>query len=365
MNILITNRSIMYNRGSEAVIRSITQICRFWKPDSFITVSSGDEGEVLKEVFDADQTIPRVDATGGISRLLSAAREADVVLVTGADNYDYSTSNTEMESINTKLFETTKGRVILYDCSLNRNNFSDETYADIRRFSHITVRESVTYNLFKERFAQDKLSLYPDPAFVMPMEKCVLPDGFEQGKMIGINISNLIIGKRYGLNADKILLSYHNLMEYILEKTDYKILLVQHILNNGFDLEALRKIYEPFKKEKRVLLMNTELLNAMQIKYVISRLNFLVTARTHASIAAYSMCVPALVVSYSVKSIGIAKDLFGDSNPYVIPLNEMIDGTELQRKFKYIMEHEVEIRNHLNRIIPEYKLQALKFGEIL
>lgn len=365
VKILITIHSLLYNRGSEAVLRSIVMICRYWKPDSFITVSTGEEGEILKDILDVDCIIPRYDATGEISYLLSAAREADIVLVTGADNFDGPNGNRRLTEINTRLFSETRGKTIIYDCSLNQTNFIESTYNDLKRFSYITARESLTYNLFINKFGKDRVGLYPDPAFIMPMEKCNLPAGFEQGKMIGINISNLILSGKYGASEEKILLSYFNLINYILEQTDYKIILVQHIVNNGFDLEALGKIYKLYENEKRVILMKTELLNTMQIKYLISKLNFLVTARTHASIAAYSTCVPTLVVSYSVKSVGIAKDLFEDSESYILPLCEMKDGTELQKKFEFILKNEDVIREHLQEVIPLYKMQALKFGEIL
>lgn len=365
MKILITLHSLLYNRGSEAVLRSIVWICRFWKPDSEIIVSTGEEGEILKEIPDVDRMIPRYDAKGGIGHLLEAAKEADVVLVTGADNYDSPKGNGVMHSVNDQLFQVARGKTILYDCSLRDNNFIESTYEDIRRFSEITVRESLTEALFKDKFPEKEIKLYPDPAFVMPMQKCELPYGFEVGNMIGINVSKLILGGRYGADEEMILKSYRNMMDYILENTSYKIFMVQHILNNGFDQDAIAKLYECYKEEERVLFMKTELLNSMQVKYLISKLNFLITARTHASIAAYSTCVPTLVVSYSVKSVGIAKDLFGDYQDYVLPLKDMKDGTELCEKFKYILAHEKDIKAHLQSVIPAYKLRAMQFGEIL
>ncbi len=365
MKILITLNTLLYNRGSEAVLRSIVAICRFWKPDSEITVSTGEMGEILKDIPDVDRIVPRYDAKGGIAPLLEAAKEADVVLVTGADNYDSATGVAIMEEFDNQLFEVIKGRSVLYDLSLHEKNFQDRTYEDMKRFDYLTVRESMTEKLFKEKFPAKEIRLYPDPAFLMPMEKCALPYGFEPGKMIGVNISNLILLGRYGANEDLILQSYKEMIDYILKNTEYKVFLLQHIINNGFDQDAIRKLYAHYKEEERVLFMRTEHLNSMQVKYLISKLSFLVTARTHASIAAYSTCVPTLVVSYSVKSLGIAKDLFGDYEDYVLQLENMKDGIELCEKFKYILTHEKEIKKHLQSVIPAYKLKALQFGEIL
>ena len=49
-------------------------------------------------------------------------------------------------------------------------------------------------------------------------------------------------------------------------------------------------------------------------------------ARTHATIAAYSSCVPTLVVGYSIKARGIAKDLFGTDEGYVLPVQALAKG---------------------------------------
>ena len=51
--------------------------------------------------------------------------------------------------------------------------------------------------------------------------------------------------------------------------------------------------------------------NCMELKGIISKCRFFVGARTHSTIAAYSMGIPTLVVGYSVKARGIARDLLG------------------------------------------------------
>lgn len=74
-------------------------------------------------------------------------------------------------------------------------------------------------------------------------------------------------------------------------------------------------------------------------------------------ISAYSACVPALALGYSVKAEGIAKDL-GLPQQLVINYKNMKSINELSEAFKYLMDHEEEIRNRLNRIMPEYKQEA-------
>lgn len=103
-----------------------------------------------------------------------------------------------------------------------------------------------------------------------------------------------------------------------------------------------------------------------ELKGYISRCRFFVGARTHATIAAYSTAVPTLVVGYSTKAKGIAKDLFGNWNDYVLPVQDIRTIDELTKRFWWIYEHEEKIREHLQNIMPEYKkrisigLDALK-----
>ena len=356
----------MYNRGSEAVIRSMAKICRFWYPDSEIIISTGNIGEILKEVSEADLVLPRYDSQGNISYLLSVIEDADVVLVTGADNYDYvEDGNNKITQINDLIFDKTSGRTILYDCSMSKARMSEQLIEDIDRFSYITVRETNTYDSFCEVFGINKVGLYPDPAFVLPMEKVDYPYGFDDKNTIIINISNLIMGKRFGMPKEIVLENYKQVIDFILNETHFNVLFIQHVINNGYDLEAINALYEKYREEKRVSILQSELLNAMQIKYIISKLRMLVTARTHASIAAYSTNVPTLVMGYSIKSTGIAKDIFGDWEKYVLPVRNIGSSTDLLRLFEGILENELSIRQFLRKKMPEYKKRALDFGKCL
>ena len=82
-------------------------------------------------------------------------------------------------------------------------------------------------------------------------------------------------------------------------------------------------------------------------------------ARTHATIAAYSTCVPTLVIGYSVKSKGIAQDIFGTCENYVIPVQQLKEEMELVRSFEWLDENYIGIKNKLEDRIPDY-IQSIK-----
>ena len=91
------------------------------------------------------------------------------------------------------------------------------------------------------------------------------------------------------------------------------------------------------------------------MKYIISKCECFVGARTHATIAAYSTCVPTLVVGYSVKARGIAKDLFGTEQDYVLPVQSLTNEYQLVNGFKWLHDKKESIRSHLKEFLPEYK----------
>jgi hypothetical protein len=70
-------------------------------------------------------------------------------------------------------------------------------------------------------------------------------------------------------------------------------------------------------------------------------------------------------MGYSIKAKGIAKDLFGTYEGYVVPVQSLKNESDLTDKFKFIIDNENSIRNHLKEIMPEYKKKAERGGELL
>ena len=103
-------------------------------------------------------------------------------------------------------------------------------------------------------------------------------------------------------------------------------------------------------------------LNAPQIKGYISRCRFFVGARTHATIAAYSTGVPTLVLGYSVKARGIARDLFGNEQGLVLPVQDLTEPRLLVRLFAGLQQRETALRAHLAAVLPGYIRAAREAG---
>lgn len=284
--------------------------------------------------------------------LISSVKNNDIYFSIGGDNYCYPGTEV-LAAINSNIKK--KGaKLVLWGCSVEPSLMDNLAIAnDLHSFDLITARESISYKALKK--VNDNTVLVSDPAFTLPKIDLPLPKGWKEGKMIGINASPLIIEN--GKNAKTVYEAYRLLVEYIIEKTEYNVALIPHVIAEGNnDYEVLKKLYDEIESKDRLVLVGDH--NCLELKGYISRCSFFIGARTHATIAAYSTCVPTLVLGYSVKSRGIATDLFGTYDHYVLPVQEMNDSKELLNSFIWIQEHEDEIRNHLIDIMPEYISKA-------
>ena len=125
------------------------------------------------------------------------------------------------------------------------------------------------------------------------------------------------------------------------------------------DRIPLRYLFDKFKDSSRVCMIEDG--NCCELKGYIARCRFFVGARTHATIAAYSTGVPTLVVGYSVKSRGIARDLFGTEENYVLPVQNLKTDADLVSAFRWLQCQEETIREHLVAFMPQY-IERAKIG---
>lgn len=242
-------------------------------------------------------------------------------------------------------------KTILLGCSLNEKLFNDPKFVeDMKSYDYISARESLTYELLKKA-GIESIGLSPDSAFTLPKEEVQLPSNFIENNTVGINVSPLVMERE---QEDNVLLdNYRNLIAYILNKTDYAVALIPHVIWEGNDDRSiLNKLYDEFKKSERIVVIQD--CNCMQLKGYIAKCRFFVGARTHATIAAYSTEVPTLVVGYSIKSRGIAKDIFGREENYVIPIEQIKEENKLTQAFIWLQENENHIREHLKKRMPQY-----------
>lgn len=221
--------------------------------------------------------------------------------------------------------------LVLWGCSLEPSDIAGRLGKHLQCFDLIVARETITWNALKlnPELAQ-KTILGPDPAFYLKPQPWKLPDNFCPGQMIGLNISPLV--KKKEVSPGILLQNCHELIEEILIHTPYGVALIPHVTERGNDdRECLQELYKTYKDSPRVCMVDD--MSCTKLKYVIGKCRMLIAARTHASIAAYSQLIPTLVIGYSVKSCGLAMDIFGTTEPYVLPIQQLQRADDLIKAY--------------------------------
>lgn len=280
------------------------------------------------------------------------AQNAQVALSIGGDNYCYGVPRHIM-FIN-KTLRKIGLPTILWGGSIEPSAINDEFIKDLQGYKLIVARESLTKTAL-EQCGLSNVVLAPDPAFVLPSVPVDLPEWWNDN-IIGINASPMI------LNCSKdcalTLANYEELIEHIIKSTSSDIALIPHVVwQHNDDRVPLRLLYEKYAKTGRIHIIENDF-NAEQLKFIISKLRTLITARTHASIASYSTSVPTIVMGYSVKAKGIATDLFDNKDLYILPVQDLSSKYELRDMFKTLIEQESNIRSILDSKVPVYKEQV-------
>lgn len=274
----------------------------------------------------------------------------------GGDNYCYD-DNKWLEFLNLNINK--KGaKTALIGCSIDASALSQDVMEDLNRYSLIVTRESYTYNLLKDQLIT-RVEYAPDTAFLLPKSEDKEKKLDKEKKYIGINVSPLIIRKEE--KEGIIIKNYCKVIQWILHNTLSDILLIPHVVwSHNDDRIPLKKLYEQFLDTGRVWMIEDQ--SAINLKQYISQCEFFVGARTHATIAAYSTCVPTLVTGYSVKARGIAHDLFGNED-YVISVNELQGDSDLLDKFVQMYTKKEKIKKRLSLIMNDYKKKIMKIEE--
>lgn len=292
---------------------------------------------------------------------LKLAEQMDVCVAIGGDNYCYNKGKLYWPT--ERVIKKMGKKMMLWGCSVEPNELPGELAEHLSLFDAITVRESISYEAFVKCGLGEKAHLVADPAFLLEPETVELPEGFTEGQIVGINLSPMILN--YTENRDKVVESVYALVDHILKSSEMNVLLVPHVrLPVTDDMDTLRPIYERYKDTGRVALLDDYSLSCRQLKGYISKCRFFIGARTHSIIAAYSTCVPALALGYSVKAKGIARDIFGTEENLVLPVQTFDYPEATVQGFEYLREHERELKEKLESVMPSYKENARKSAEI-
>jgi colanic acid/amylovoran biosynthesis protein len=381
MKILMFFHGGSRNRGCEAIVRSGVALIKNSNPNAIVDLASWkpetDKIIPLLDTIYLDQykSIKKFSKEWFISvfrikffkdesyafrymhkDIIEKIPNYDVILSIGGDNYCYGEQPGIYEI--DRCIKKAGKKLVLWGASIGQEDLSAAKIEDLKLFDLILARETLTFEVLKKAGITN-VKLCADGAFTMDKEELPLPEGWQEGNTLGFNFSPLVWKK----NKD----SYQaakNLVQHILATTDMTVAFTPHVIEPGNDdFECLTDFYNEFKTTGRVLLLPNDL-NAIQYKGYIARMRFFIGARTHATIAAYSNLVPTMVLGYSIKSKGIAKDIFGEEK-LVLNLEEISNTDKLIAKFNEMMQEEEALKSVLGKRIPEIKKMSSKAPEYL
>lgn len=331
------------NHGCEALVRTITELCGIDK-NNLGVYSYRPEQDREFGILNFSSFIKKSYLNANeVPQYLSPTT---IALSIGGDNY-CNYPNPQLANYNRKFHES-GAKTALIGCSIDSDVLEHgDVVGDLCQFDLITARESITYNALINKGITKNTKYVPDSAFTLGKE----PSGITLPKnTVGINISDITMSIANTLLFENI----EELINYILLSTDYRIALIPHVHQDfNDDYNTLKHIYSYFNKTERMQLIDTNF-NACQLKDIISQCQLLITARTHCSIAGYSSNVPTLVLGYSTKAKGIARDIFGTEKNYVKPVQELKNKDEIKNAFIWLDKNQASIKKHLETFMSSY-----------
>jgi len=392
-NFLFVGNGPYLNRGCEAIVRGTVQILRaafgrssftnvnfdFFKPAHYpteqdnaishkpiILMKRHSPGWFLDQLL--RRTFPALSQDLNFGSLRNPLKMCDAVLSVGGDNYtlDYGLPRVYLD-LNRYVIRHQKP-LIIWGASLgpfdHRPELADAIHAHLRDdITAIFVRERRSQSYLEKYGIHKNVYLMADPAFIMESKAVsnetlgfTLPQG-----AIGLNLSPLV-GKRVGGDNPHAWQETCAQLVIMLRKAFGRpIVLIPHVTSphdNDFDL--LKQVRDQLGIDQDDLFLIPGNLSAEETKWVISQMECLVAARTHATIAAFSSCVPTVSLAYSTKAWGINEMLF-DHTEYIVdlrvsPLSQVVE------KVRRSLKERNAICEHLVPKIQKMKELALHAG---
>ncbi len=381
MKIYFNGQTNFGNHGCEALIRSAIHVIEEKYPGSEYLVPSVDPGKDKLFIKDLNVNVHLFKYTPPryMNRIYNILRVynhyasliipnivkkmidgSDIVISIGGDNYslDYGYPNVVYSA---DRYAIKKGKsVFLWGASVGP--FSKDPYFESKMISHfkkfktLFIREGESELYLKNFGVIDNVVPVSDSAFLMKKSDMYVP---KSNGSIGFNLSPIIANKA---NTD-VIKEAVNFITHLVE-LDQSVTLIPHVnpytggdRNNDYIL--LNRIYDLLDEvtKEHVYLLNDEL-NAIELKAEIGCCKMLIAARTHATIAGFSQKVPTISIAYSVKAIGINKDVF-NSTEYILA-GEEYSAKNLISMYESIEKSRDKIADLYDQAIPRIKAKAEK-----
>lgn len=393
-NILLEGNNSFSNHGCEAIARGTYTVIRkalptaqfvycprgaiapdeprIFDPESWESHAAGDRGffeRAIKKVYRKWKRYPYYRPYN-FEGLLN---EIDVSLTLGGDNWSFDYTDGESARVAAEIIMNRGVPAVHWCSSIGKFDRYPERapkmFETLKRFDLLLVRESETVAYLAENGVRDNVRMVADPAFVMAPERPPVVDGDGILEILEKPFFGLNLGAKFGpYPADPA--AYENTMLELVKGVavalGYPVVLIPHVMggthyNDRIFLKGLAEKAALSGLPVYSLPGGDDDWTAPRLKWVIAKAEAFAGARTHATIASLSSLVPTFFLSYSLKSIGICKDILGSADWLS---SFKVDRAEpLVEKIAAFWEQRAAIRSVLEKSIPLITERSWLAGE--
>jgi len=397
MKILLTGHGGSWNRGCEAIVRSTIDMISTHRPKStFYLISDNPKSDhcalkgnypnlkIYRSWLECHQrfTFPWIIKTFRKRILRGHAayltflnnrhlyHSCDVMLMLGGDLLTDDYYGGPRGRFNELSYAKSLGaKTVIWGASIGpfKNSTLETQWSDaLRRVDLITVREQKSLEYLSSIGVVKNVRLVADPAFLLAThgDTKISLSSVKSNRIVGIGMSALI--SKYGSNINEYLNVFTTFGNALLSDRNTQLLLIPHVFQNGNsnndDQKVCQQLATRLSDNRRIVLIDRKY-NACQTKHIIAQCDYFIGARAHSIIASLSSYVPSISISYSSKTYGINKDIFGHTD-YVLSIREL-NHTSLMERFNLLQSHRSEVIKKLRRRIPAFRRKAARGAQFL
>jgi colanic acid/amylovoran biosynthesis protein len=216
----------------------------------------------------------------------------------------------------------------------------------------ILARSEESYQNVKSLGVKTSIMVVPDTAFLLPCKQSKESEHYrelrQQGGLIGVSVS--FMARNCALDPGAYLKIMVEFVDYLIKNHGVYVVLIPNELSKSANDDAL--IAEQICAElanTHCEVLRTENLTAQEIKGVVSQCDVVVACRYHTIVAALSLAIPTLSISWHHKYQEVLK-LFGQEHRVCdvkeLRLEDLVNG------FEDLWENREQIRQTIADFVP-------------
>lgn len=340
MKILLIGILGTYNYGCEAIIRGIDKQIHRAIPNCQIDYASLNIDDDSKRLYDCNvNIIPLRNISkysfNNIRRKLcrimgyeaevcmykdySFVKKYDCVLSIGGDMYTLSENGGYSKHLSALGNYCKKNNIkySIWGCSIGPfdKNIDALTYfkKHLGDVSSIVVRESFTLEYLKRIGISSNVYVLPDPAFyIRENQNCVFPENLYD-KVLGLNLSPLS-SLHYYSSLEEAIEVQVNVIDSLIDKYNCRVELIPHVFSPYLEDNDKSYLERIKNKSRNPQKLHIDICDEgyLGLTSKLKSCDIILSSRMHCCLNAITLGVPSIFLSYSSKSLGMSRFVYGD-----------------------------------------------------